>query len=1008
MAGSQLKRLKASLLDQGIIGPQKSKKQKKQAAEEARANQVAGRGHGSTSSGDKRLKKSAALETIREQFNPFQFKMNARGPKFPVTSLKNAQVPESLRGIKGRPTVSLSRAEEKRRSTLLLDMQRRNKVGGILDRRLGEGDPNMTPEERALERFTFEKQRIHNKKGAVFDLEDDEAGFLGGADDGGGLTHMGKSLSLGDFGKRRRGVDEDDEDDGDVRDDFDEDDLPGSDDEDDGTELGRKKQQLKRMREELFGNEEGGDAAAGGEDGAPERKKSKKEVMEEVIAKSKYYKYERQVTRENDDDVRAELDKMLPELQQLLAAKPVKAAAATATAPQKTVAPIIGAPFDKDAFDKTYDVRLRQLIQDKKAEPSARTKTEEEVAAEQSAHLKKLEESRVRRMMGQIGYDDGGNGSEDDSDGEKNAKKSSKADKETSSAPANDGPAVQILRADDYEEDEFNLGKGIKVKHTAAELGFDDEDDFLIDDDLVFSGSEIDVDESDEDDDDESGDDDDDDASEASEDDEFIRGILTEDEKKNAVFANAGKLPATAAKGNDDDGVPFTFPCPQTHAELLAVLADVPVAKLPTVVQRIRALYHPKLDHGNKDRLGRFAAALVEHIAYMADGEAPPYATIESLVRHVHSLAKTVPVEVAVAFRAHLAAMEGISMPGSDNDKVQKKTTTSRALAFSSGDLAILTAAGSVFPTSDHFHQVITPAMLAMARYLEQAPQRVLSDYATGLYVCTLMCQFQRLSKRYVPELANYVLNTLLALAPAGSDVLANPATGFFPVHPPAQGVRIEKAQSSTSTRKLRISDCRPLDVNDSTTTELKLALFSTALALLADAATSLWVGKAALFETLEPCRAVLHHLRTNKTCRSQLPAAVNKEVDRLATQIDATQRAAHLARRPLELHHHRPLAIRTFVPRFEDEFDPDKHYDPNRERAEAAKLKAEFKRERKGALRELRKDAHFMQREKLKIKKAKDAAYEKKYKRLVAEIQGSEGREANAYERERQARKRK
>ncbi|CAK7199595.1 nucleolar complex protein 14 [Sporothrix eucalyptigena] len=984
MAGSQLKRLKASLLDQGIIGPQKSKKQKKQAAEEARANQAAGRGYGTTSSGDKRLKKSAALETIREQFNPFQFKMNARGPKFPVTSLKNANVPENLRGIKGRPTVSLSRAEEKRRSTLLLDMQRRNKVGGILDRRLGEGDPNMTPEERALERFTFEKQRIHNKKGAVFDLEDDEAGFLGGADDG-GLTHMGKSLSLGDFSKRRSG-DFEDNDDLDVRDDFDEEDLRGSDDEDDGTEMGRKKQQLKRMREELFG-----DKAEGGEDGAPERKKSKKEVMDEVIAKSKYYKYERQVARENDDDVRAELDKMLPELQQLLSTKPVKAA------PQNGVAPIIGAPFDKDAFDKTYDVRLRQLIQDKKAEPSARTKTEEEVAAEQSAHLKKLEESRMRRMMGQIGYDDGGNGSEDDSeDGGKGEKK--KADKE---AAANDGPALQILRADDYEEDEFNLGKGIKVKHTAAELGFDDEDDFLIDDDLVFSGSEIDVDEDDED--NESGDEDGEGNDEDEEDDdEFIRGILTEDEKKNAVFANAGKLPSTATQGNDDDGVPFTFPCPQTHTELLVVLENIPVAKLPTVVQRIRALYHPKLDHGNKDRLGHFAAALIEHVAYLADGEEPPYATIESLVRHIHSLAKTVPIEVAVAFRTHLAAMEGVTI--GDAPKADK--TASRAVSFNSGDLAILTAAGSVFPTSDHFHQVITPAMLAMARYLEQATPRSLADYATGLYVSTLVCQYQRLSKRYVPELVNYVLNALLALAPAGSDALAKPATGFFPVHTPARGVRIEKAQSLKKIRKLRASDCRPSE--DEGDNELKLALFNTALALLGDAAISLWSGKAALYETLEPCRAVLQHLRTNKTCRAQLPASVNKEVDRLTTQIEATQRAAHLARRPLELHHHRPLAIRTFVPRFEDEFDPDKHYDPNRERAEAAKLKAEFKRERKGALRELRKDAHFMQREKLKMKKAKDAAYEKKYKRLVAEIQGSEGREANAYERERQARKRK
>ena len=98
------------------------------------------------------------------------------------------------------------------------------------------------------------------------------------------------------------------------------------------------------------------------------------------------------------------------------------------------------------------------------------------------------------------------------------------------------------------------------------------------------------------------------------------------------------------------------------------------------------------------------------------------------------------------------------------------------------------------------------------------------------------------------------------------------------------------------------------------------------------------------------------------------------------------------------------PLAA---VPKFEDGFDPTKHYDPDRERAEAAKLKAEFKKERKGAMRELRKDANFIAREKLRLKKAKDEAYEKKYNRLVAEIQGEEGREKNAYEREKQARQR-
>ncbi len=100
MAGSQLKRLKASLRDQGIIGPQQSKKQKRKNAEELKAKP------------DKRLHRGEALASIREQFNPFQFKTNARGPKFDVTTNKPAGDKASM-GIKGRPGVSKAVGEER-------------------------------------------------------------------------------------------------------------------------------------------------------------------------------------------------------------------------------------------------------------------------------------------------------------------------------------------------------------------------------------------------------------------------------------------------------------------------------------------------------------------------------------------------------------------------------------------------------------------------------------------------------------------------------------------------------------------------------------------------------------------------------------------------------------------------------------------------------------------------------------------------------------------------------
>lgn len=68
-----------------------------------------------------------------------------------------------------------------------MEYDQKNHAGGIMDRRFGENNPAMPPEERMLERFTRERQRA--SKGAAFNLEDEDE-----------LTHYGKSLSaLDDF-----------------------------------------------------------------------------------------------------------------------------------------------------------------------------------------------------------------------------------------------------------------------------------------------------------------------------------------------------------------------------------------------------------------------------------------------------------------------------------------------------------------------------------------------------------------------------------------------------------------------------------------------------------------------------------------------------------------------------------------------------------------------------------------------------------------------------------------
>ena len=312
MAPSQLKQLKAALHHHGVLGPQKSKKARKQISKDA----------------DKRLQRNAALHGIREQFNPFGLKQSVRKEKFDVLSNKPVK-----RNGPDRPGVTKGLGEERRRATLLKEMQSRRKVGGILDRRFGENDPTMTPEQKAAERFARQSER-KLKKSSIFNLEDEDEDEMQ-------LTHGGRSLFLSQ----------------DRHDDFEDAEVELSGDGDD-----RPRKRLRLSDEEDFYKEkyEGGDILA-------DRKKSKQEVMKEVIAKSKLYKFERQQAKEDDDELRAELDRNLPEFYEALRNQraPMKPAGQReATEPELVMNPdraALLAGRDREDADKEYNERVRQM-----------------------------------------------------------------------------------------------------------------------------------------------------------------------------------------------------------------------------------------------------------------------------------------------------------------------------------------------------------------------------------------------------------------------------------------------------------------------------------------------------------------------------------------------------------------------------------------------------------------------------------------------------------------------
>lgn len=112
-------------------------------------------------------------------------------------------------------------------------------------------------------------------------------------------------------------------------------------------------------------------------------------------------------------------------------------------------------------------------------------------------------------------------------------------------------------------------------------------------------------------------------------------------------------------------------------------------------------------------------------------------------------------------------------------------------------------------------------------------------------------------------------------------------------------------------------------------------------------------------------------------------------------------------SRQPLALQSHKPVPIASHAPRFEEGYAPGKRYDPDVERNAASKLKAQYKQERKGAIRELRKDNRFLAGEKAREQAEKDREYNAKMRRAEGSIT-VERAEEKAMEREKAREKRR
>ncbi|KAG8508660.1 Nucleolar protein 14, partial [Galemys pyrenaicus] len=812
--------------------------------------------------------------------NPFEVKVNRQ--KFPVLGRRP-------RHDVGLPGVSRARAIQKRTQTLLREYKERDKASVFADRRLGEYGRGVSPEDKMMRRFALEQQRQHEKK-SIYNLNEDEE-----------LTHYGQSLA--DIEKHHDIVDSDS----------------------DAEERGMLSAELTAAH---FGGGGGLLATkASQQQGEAEKPKSRKELIEELIAKSKQEKRERQAQREDALELTEKLDQDWKEIQALVARKPPKAERRDK---------------QEKAKPDAYDMMVRELGFEMKAQPSNRMKTEEELAKEEQARLRELEAERVRRMLGR-----------DQNQGARRPPHMSADD-------LSDG---FVLGPDDrrllsYTDGKMNVGEEQSPEASGSEGKEQGNEDTSEEDPEQSSGpdshSDLDSD--------------------------------TESEEASEA-PGGGQRPAGGRRGPcEGPGVraaastelPYTFAAPESCDALRSLLAGRAAEEQLLLVERIRECSHPSLAAGNKAKLERLFGFLLEYVGELAARDPPDLGAVDRLVVQLYDLCQMFPEAASRAVRFVLRdAMH--DMEGAVEAK-------GRATFPGLDVLVHLRIAGLLFPTSDFRHPVVTPALLCMSQLLTKCRVLGLPDVVKGLFVCSTFLDYVSLSRRLVPELLGFLLRVLHMAAPEGQGPGRPPAHPCRALGKSAGLLLVSHEEDSASWQSGGLPLRWASGLSAQTRTEAnhaRLSCLAVCLGLLRRCVLS--YGPLPSFHALTgPVRVLLEQ---------RLAAGVHPPtLQELYQGVLAEMRAQDGRCRPLVCERSKPEPLKLFTPRLVRVLECGRRQGGSREEQERRRLVHRHRREFKGAVREIRKDNQFLARMQLAETLERDAERRRKVQRLFHGLAAQEG----------------
>ena len=611
-----------------------------------------------------------------------------------------------------------------------------------------------------------------------------------------------------------------------------------------------------------------------------------------------------------------------------------------------------------------YDRLVKEMVFAPRGEPTEKLKNEEDVARIEKERLEKLERERLARMRG-----------DEDNDNDKKPKHRSADDLDDGylMEPVEDGVDEKVLSYAIEGKNEAEHDQSGEYLSAEDEENATNDDKAEEESEDEESGSE--EEESEEDDLEDLKNDENESEDEVPVNDPKVLIISTPVEKPKTQKEVKPETTMSKKTAEALEKIPYTIAMPESYENLQELLKGHSVKIQAIIVDRIIKNNHVKLMQVNRNKMLKLFAFLLQYINDSfsnvdSDNISKRFKLVNELGPSMYDLIQMNSEEGSKCF------LEVVKEKYEDFKKNPKRFPPLESLIF-------FKLIGIIFPTSDFRHPVVTPCYVFLHHVLSKAKVKNRSDVASGLFLVTLVLDFQQLSKKFLPAVMNF-LSGICFLAAKKSILDQTQPILPFKKNDSLLALKEKFKENFPESPKLCAEDFLDTPMDE----DFKVRALNVTVHLIADF-VKLYDEHVGMKYFLDPFETPLNRLVDDKSLPKDLKTFIKSTLEEFQS-IRSDKKFVY----PQPERKIKPM-IRMLEPKFETVLaDRRSMYSQHLgAKAEVQKLKHMVKREFKSAKRELRRDNEFLSKVRHKRRQEMDRDRVSKVKRIFneASVQQSE-----------------